>query len=589
MRREQVVYALEALAGTQSVELELDPRFTGSLNIEELVQGIRDYDRLADSYRELLPAANHQPTRLAAAPENLIGPMLDRLTLWCDRLTPLLAEADSLNRQRDSLLVLEEAAIAMGEDASQLPSIGHTTDLLFKKLYRCAPRHLDDAVFDGHLEQSFHGKEHCFVVIACLPGQCDHVVEALLRTGCEEVEVPYDLEQQPGRQLADIRHRLGRVSADLAQAENQITLLRTDPQIEEDLANIETLRWFTGAARQVGIKDATLCHITGWTSETDTGRLESALERAHVEAEIRFARPPAGTREPVATASGWWRQPFQVFTALSGAPSPDEIDPTGMLVIVVPLLFGYMFPDIGHGLLIAIAGLVLSRYTLRALILVSCGLAGMLMGVVFDDFFGYRILQQPWQIHALDNPLLVLAIPMLFGVGLLLLGLIFNGIELYWRGEFKRWLLNDAAVLLLYISLLSSLLHDWFLLGAGFALLWYVAGSMALGGRRWAQLALVSITRLAHSALTLVLNTISFVRVGAFALAHIGLTQVVITLSEAVETPLLSISILVIGHGMIIVLEGLVVFVQITRLILFEFFLQFLRSDGRFFQPLTRV
>jgi len=35
------------------------------------------------------------------------------------------------------------------------------------------------------------------------------------------------------------------------------------------------------------------------------------------------------------------------------------------------------------------------------------------------------------------------------------------------------------------------------------------------------------------------------------------------------------------------VLEGLIVFVQITRLILFEFFLQFLRSEGRFFQPLT--
>ena len=66
MRREQVVYALEALAGTQSVQLELDPRFTGPLNVEELVQGIRDYDRLADSVRDLLPPANRHRARLAA-------------------------------------------------------------------------------------------------------------------------------------------------------------------------------------------------------------------------------------------------------------------------------------------------------------------------------------------------------------------------------------------------------------------------------------------------------------------------------------------------------------------------------------------
>jgi V/A-type H+-transporting ATPase subunit I len=174
---------------------------------------------------------------------------------------------------------------------------------------------------------------------------------------------------------------------------------------------------------------------------------------------------------------------------------------------------------------------------------------------------------------------------MFFGMGLLLLGLIFNGIELYWRGEFKRWLLSDAAILLLYVSVLSSLLYAQLLLGAAFALLWYMAGAMAMGGQRWAKQGAAAIGELAHSTLTLVLNTISFVRVGAFALAHIGLSQVVVTLSEAVETKFLSILLLIIGHAIIIVLEGLVVFVQITRLVLFEFFLQFLRSEGRFFQP----
>lgn len=587
LRRDQVVYALEALAGTQSVQLELDPRFSGSLDITELDRQVREFDQLVDSHRSLLPDSADKPTRLWGPPEALVDRMLQRLRRWLERLEPLLAKTDALRQQRDQLEILQEAAIAMGDSASELPHLGHTTDLLFKRFYRCAPDQFESAAIDGHLEQKFHGEHHCFVVIACLPGQCDNVVQLLIQAGCVEVTIPADLAQQPGQQLADIRRRLDSTHADLEHSEQQIRVLREDPQIAEALANIETLRWFTGSAHQVGIKDAEFCRITGWTSETDPARLEVVLNRAHVEAELRFARPPAGVQQPVASASSWWRQPFQIFTDMSGAPSADEIDPTGLLAIVVPLLFGYMFPDTGHGLIIAIAGLVLSRYTSRARFLVSCGMVSALMGFVFDDFFGYQMLNHPWQIHALDNPLLVLIIPMFFGLGLLLLGLIFNGMELYWRGQLRRWLLSDAAVLILYVSLLLSLLYVEALLAAAVAFAWYIAGAVSMGRRRWATQAAVAIGTLAHSTLTLMLNTISFVRVGAFALAHGGLSMVVVTLAETVETPVLSALLFIIGQALIIALEGLVVFVQTTRLVLFEFFTQFLRAEGRFFQPLS--
>ncbi len=96
-----------------------------------------------------------------------------------------------------------------------------------------------------------------------------------------------------------------------------------------------------------------------------------------------------------------------------------------------------------------------------------------------------------------------------------------------------------------------------------------------------------AIGELAHSTLTLLLNTISFVRVGAFALAHGGLSMVVVTLTETIETPLLAALLFIVGQALIIALEGLVVFVQTTRLVLFEFFTQFLRAEGRFFQPMS--
>ena len=44
--------------------------------------------------------------------------------------------------------------------------------------------------------------------------------------------------------------------------------------------------------------------------------------------------------------------------------------------------------------------------------------------------------------------------------------------------------------------------------------------------------------------------------------------------------------VLVIGNAAIVALEGLVVGIQTTRLILFEFFIRFLTAQGRPFEPL---
>ncbi len=459
VRRDQVIYALEALASTDSVQLELDPRFAGSLDVETLSRTIRDFDQLAKRYRKRLPDPTSEPAQLAGSPDELAGLMLRRLQRWRDRLEPLLARSGELTAQRDRLLVLQEAALAMGDSASQLPQLAHSTDLLFKRLYRCGADLIENAAFENHLEKTFIGKQHCFVVVVGLPGQGDEITDLLTRANCEAVDIPTDLVESPGEQLADICHRLELTHDNLDRTDEQIRLLHHDARVGEALANMETLRWFTRKAHQVSVKDAEFCRITGWTSDTEAKRLETVLNRAQLQAEVHFARPPSGSTEPVTGLAGWWRQPFQFFTAMSGAPSPDEIDPTGLLAIVVPLLFGYMFPDAGHGLIIAIAGLVLSRYRQKARFLINCGLVSVVMGILFDDFFGYELLHLPWQIHALDDPLLVLIIPMYFGVALLLLGMAFNGLEMYWRGQTKRWLLNEAAVLVMYVSLLASL---WF-------------------------------------------------------------------------------------------------------------------------------
>jgi V/A-type H+-transporting ATPase subunit I len=94
--------------------------------------------------------------------------------------------------------------------------------------------------------------------------------------------------------------------------------------------------------------------------------------------------------------------------------------------------------------------------------------------------------------------------------------------------------------------------------------------------------ALTLLERLAQISI----NTLSFARVGAFALAHAGLSAAMVALAEAGTSAWVKLAALVLGNAVIIVLEALVVSVQTTRLVLFEFFTRFLIGSGRVFQPL---
>jgi V/A-type H+-transporting ATPase subunit I len=77
------------------------------------------------------------------------------------------------------------------------------------------------------------------------------------------------------------------------------------------------------------------------------------------------------------------------------------------------------------------------------------------------------------------------------------------------------------------------------------------------------------------------------VRVGAFALAHAGLSGAVVALAEATTSATGHAVVMVVGNIVAIAIEATIVSVQTTRLVLFEFFTRFFVSKGREFRPLT--
>jgi V/A-type H+-transporting ATPase subunit I len=322
--------------------------------------------------------------------------------------------------------------------------------------------------------------------------------------------------------------------------------------------------------------------VTGWTD--DAARLAAALDASGARALAHFPRQPPELEAPLVLRNPWWARPFEIFVRAFGMPERHAADPSALLAVIVPLLFGYMFGDVGQGAVLVVAGLLLRRRVPALGMLVAGGVSAVIFGLLFGSVFGLHGIVPALWTEPLANPLLVLAMPLAAGAALLLLGLGIGALEAYWRGTFRHWLAADAGVLVVYAGILCAVADDagyWIAaLGAGLTL----CGHFALARRL--RPALAALAKLVENTLQLVVNTISFVRVGAFALAHAGLSSATVALADATDGAVAQAAVLVLGNAATIVVEAMVVGVQTTRLVLFEFFTRFFAGKGREFHPL---
>lgn len=585
--REHTVHATELLARTGVVQLELEPHAPEAVDAGRLRYFVERFRDLATSHADVMPAGLKQPTALVGNPVHVANEALHRLRVWGARVDYLNEHVAALHADRDYLLLLDEALEAMQEAGLDLDGMFRRTRFLCKCLFAC-PR---GCCGEGHDLQPMvsalvHGRQHDFPFFVGLPDQRDIIPRMVLGEHCEQVGIPAWLTGDHGQQREQVRAHREKVDREIAEREHELGNLLDDPRIAEARANIDTLAWYLENAAD-SVTERELCHITGWTTAADSDTLQRALWDAGIRAVVRFPDPPAVAAPPVATLQAWWAQPFRPLLLLWGAPGRQEVDPSGFLAVVVPLLFGYMFPDVGHGLLLAGFALLFSRRWPSIRFLLPCGLSAMAFGVLFGEVFGFEQIVPALWLRPLDAPLAVLAAPLLFGVGLMLLGMVFAGFEAAWRGELRDWLAVDAAVLLLYLALLLSLFVEQTLWLAGVAAMHYFGGSLWLATEGRLHGLLAAAGRLLLSLFELMMNTLSFLRVGAFALAHAALSHAIMTLAQDVQNQAAWWLILLAGNALAVVLEGLVVFVQTTRLVLFEFFSRFLRADGRLFRPVA--
>lgn len=345
-------------------------------------------------------------------------------------------------------------------------------------------------------------------------------------------------------------------------------------------------------------------YLIGWIPLSE---LNEILPRFSKEKDIQFKvkdQSEVPNTPPTHLKNNWIVRKFEKIVEMYGMPNYTETDPTTFVAITAFIMFGFMFGDVGQGLCIAIIGLILSKKKNSiGPILTAGGISAIIFGFLYGSIFGKEGIIPSLLISPMENITNMLIAGISFGAILILIAMIINiknGIK---NKDIKKIFFseNGLAGLIFYLTILLAVIY-YFLKGkmiVSFGILASILVILLLiimfkenlekiivKKKKEEKGSLVEkIFEIIEMLLSVASNTISFVRLSAFAINHVGLCMAVYILSN-MASGAGNIAIAIIGNIVVIVLEGLIVAIQVLRLEYYELFSRFYQGDGRPYKPL---
>lgn len=462
----------------------------------------------------------------------------------------------------------------------------------------------------------------CYFVAHKEAGKIDTVFKSL---HFERMKLPEDYDGMPAEICREMKRRIELLDQEAENLQKQMgeylsghaaKILGAKYKLEELSNNFDVRKM---AARMENDQEDYYI-LCGWMSEKDIALfIEETKDDDRitiVEEEGRekfFGDPPTKLKNPR------FFQPFEMFIRMYGLPAHDEMDPTVFVALTYTFIFGAMFGDVGQGLcLFVLGGLIYWKKKMALAGIISiAGIFSTFFGFMFGSFFGFEgtIIKPIWlsPMHAMMKlPFLgqlntVFIVAVAFGMGLILLAMVFQIINAWKRKDRENMLFspNGVAGLVFYGFLVATIVlymtgHKTpgnilmaIFLGVPIILFLFkeplgqlISGKKAKAEEGVGMFLIQGFFELFETMLSFFSNTISFVRVGAFAVSHAAMMEVVLMLggiTDGVGTP--NWAVIVIGNIIVCALEGLVVGIQVLRLEYYEMFSRFYRGSGREFHP----
>ena len=397
----------------------------------------------------------------------------------------------------------------------------------------------------------------------------------------------------PGADAAELA-RLAKDAPDIADLERRrcAALLAGEAQLERR----------AGAA----VRRESVSAVAGWAPTTavpELGRLLATLGAAAVPLPI-----PAGVDPPTLLPARGISASFRPLVDVYATVPYRDVDPSLLAGLVYVFMFGMMFGDVGHGLILIAVGLALRAGRPRRLarfrrawpFVLGSGIAAAGFGLAYGEAFGPTGAVPTLWLAPLDRPTSLMAAAL--GIGAVLLGLS------YLVGSVNRWREAGLAPAAVAASGLAgtALYAGVAMIGAGWY--WHHSELMAVGaaaagvglallligfvartGSGPAGIVQVSV-ELMDTVVRLGSNAVSFARLAAFGLTHAALGSIVWAATVAAwrrgAAGAVAAGVLfLVGNAVAFALEALVAGVQALRLEYYELFSRIFAGEGRPFRP----
>ena len=403
---------------------------------------------------------------------------------------------------------------------------------------------------------------------------------------------------------------------DKALAENLAALEKERQEIEQRIAGLGgkrealleasdraaiALRREEAKSRLVGTDKVFL--LEGWLPADRCAALEKALEPFTCAIETREPTEDEYPQVPVQLKNNKLTRPLNMVTEMYSLPAYGTLDPNPLMAPFFILFYGIMMADMGYGLLMMIASVIISKkYRPKGTsgelfsLLGLCGISTFIMGALTGGFFGDFLTQ----LVAIVSPGTVFALPKLFDplddltmilIGSMALGMvqIVTGMAISLIEKCKRKKFLDAFfeeitwwIVFVGIALLA--------LGKGAAVLYVGCALVLLGpivqGKGWGKLTGV-FGSLYNHVTGYFGDILSYTRLMALMLAGSVIAQVFNMLAAMPGNVIAFIIISMLGNAMNFGLNLLGCYVHDLRLQCLEFFNKFYVDGGKPFRPMT--
>lgn len=574
---------------------------------------------LAAQFKDQLPAAVPKLTDVERAVE-IVHTINDQLKELNKEREEYRDKIDGLQKRLDMVLPFTQ----LNYDVS---SILHFRFVKFRfgriphEYYDKFMRYVYDTI-DTVLYKCMENEDYVWIVYFVPDTLSDKIDAIYASMHFEHFFLPDEYEGTPSEAILNLQTAIDGFQAKIIDVETQMHKV-VDRQKEDLAAAYQKLETFSTnfnvrkLAACTTKKGRSFYILGGWMTKSDADAFRQELvsdEKVFMIVEDDhsniLSKPPTKLRNP-----GLFK-PFEFFIKMYGLPAYEETDPTILMALTYSFLFGFMFGDAGQGICLLLGGFLLYRSKKMdlAAIISCCGFFSTIFGFLYGSVFGFENLIEPLWLHPksaitaipfIGNLNTVFVVAIALGMGIIILSMIINivnsirnhdpekayfdtngiaGLVFYGAAVITILLfmtgrsLPAAAVLLIMflIPLLVIFMKE--------PLTALVEQKAEIMPKQKGMFFVQGFFELFEVLLSYFSNTLSFVRVGAFAVSHAAMMEVVLMLAGA-EAGNPNWLVVILGNLFVCGMEGMIVGIQVLRLQYYELFSRFYSGSGRAFRP----